>query len=144
MRNPSYDIRIAAANILSGITWNSQLVEIFDELAADEGGFPRIVLLEVTGGGPRDSKCGFGGDWNQLIKITMAWPSTSRATKNVVDLITDEIFQRLVPGDSQMNIGPDFSIWKIEGLDLGNQNYSDGAKNYVDKNIRITYSLTES
>lgn len=144
MRNPGRDIQDAVAITLAGITWDGEPVAIFDELAANDATFPRIILLEITGGGARDSKCGFGGDWSQLIKVSMAWPSTSRVKKNILYSITDDILQRLVPENSELNVGPDFNIWKIDGLVMSDQNYTDGAKNYIDKNIRITYSLTES
>jgi hypothetical protein len=143
MINPGYDIQIAAWEALQGIEWNGQPVPIFDEIVEDGAGFPRIVLLEVAGGGDRFTKCGFGADWSQLIKVTMAWPVTSRVNKQAINDIADQILQRLVPNDGNLVV-PGIAIWKTFGNVLNDANYGDGAMNYIDKNIRITYSLTEN
>jgi hypothetical protein len=143
MRNPAQDIQNTVSLLLTGIFYEGQPVEIYDQLAADDAGFYRIILLDVTGGGPRYSKCGFGGDWTQQIKISKSWPTGARVKKEGLNYIADEILQRLVPGNSALDIGPGFSIWKVEGNVLGDQSYSDGAKTYIDKNIRIDYSLIQ-
>jgi len=143
MRNPAQDIQNAVAIALSGITYEGQPVEIYDQLAADDAGFYRIVLLDVTGGGERFSKCGFGGDWSQIIKVSKAWPNGARVKKEGLNFIADEILQRLVSDSGGIDIGPSFNVWKVTGTISGDQSYGDGVKNYIDKNIRIDYSLTQ-
>jgi hypothetical protein len=142
MIDPSYDIRVAVAELLSDITSSGVPVPVFDEIVSADAGFPRIVLLDNSGGGPRASKCGFGGDWSQVIKISTSF--TGRVSKNVVELLSTEVLQRLVPASGQfINIGPDFNVWKVDGAIIGTQSYTDGVQQYIDRNIRITYSLTQ-
>lgn len=143
MRNPAQDIQNAVALALDGIVYEGQPVNVYDQMAADTADFYRIILLDITGGGARFSKCGFGGDWSQVIKVSKAWSIGSRVKKIGLNAITDEILQRLVPDNSNLDIGPYFSIWKIEGNVVGDLSYDDGAKIYIDKNIRINYSLTQ-
>lgn len=142
MRDPSYNIRVAVADLLTGIQYNGTTVFVFDEIVAPDAGFPRIVLLDVSGGGARLTKCGFGADWSQVIKVCSSF--TGRVTKNMIDIISNEVLSRLVPftGDF-IDIGPDFHVWNVEASVIGVQNYTDGSKQFIDKNLRITYSLTE-
>lgn len=143
MIDPSYSIRVAVADLLADIISAGQPVPIFDEIVSAAAGFPRIVLLDVSGGGARFSKCGFGGDWSQIIKISTSF--TGRVSKNIVELLSTEVLQRLVPvsGDF-INIGSDFNVWKVEGAIVSTQGYTDGIAQYIDRNIRITYSLTQN
>jgi hypothetical protein len=142
MIDPSYNIRVAVADLLSDITSAGEPVPVFDEIVSAVAGFPRIVLLDVSGGGARASKCGFGGDWSQVIKVSTSF--TGRVSKNVVEQLCTEVLQRLVPlSGSFIDIGPDFNVWKVEGVIIGTQNYTDGIRQYIDRNIRITYSLTQ-
>jgi hypothetical protein len=144
MKDPSYSIRVAVANVLDGITWSGTPVPIYDDMAADDAPAIRIILQEINGGGPPSSKCGFGGDWSHVIKITHIFPGTSRIKKDALDYIGNEILTRLVPFYSSLDIGMDFVIWKVQGSVIGNQSYEDGANKYVDKNLRIIYSITEN
>lgn len=142
MIDPSFNIRSAVATALSGITWNGQEVVIYDEMAAPDATFPRILLLDVTGGGARFSKCGFGADWSQVIKVSTAF--SGRVTKNPLEYISNEILSRLVPKSGDfIDIGPDFNVWDVTATLSASQSYTDGIKQYIDKNIRITYSITE-
>lgn len=143
MNDPSYDIRVAVAGLLSDIIYNASPVPVFDEIVSADAGFPRIVLLDVSGGGARFTKCGFGANWSQIIKVSTSF--TGRVSKNAVELISKEILERLVPlsGDF-IDIGPDFNVWKVDGAIVSTQTYQDGIRQYIDKNIRITYSLTQN
>lgn len=143
MIDPSYNIRVAVADLLSDITNSGEPVSIFDEIVSADAAFPRIVLLDVSGGGARFSKCGFGNDWSQIIKVSSSF--TGRVTKNIIEQISTDILQRLVPvsGDF-IDIGPDFNVWKVEGAIVGTQSYTDGIRQYIDRNIRITYSITQN
>lgn len=143
MIDPSYNIRVAVADLLADITSAGQPVLVFDEIVSAEAGFPRIVLLDVSGGGARFSKCGFGADWSQIIKVSTSF--TGRVSKNVVELLCTEVLQRLVPSaGSFIDIGPDFNVWKVDGAIVSTQSYTDGIRQYIDRNIRITYSLTQN
>lgn len=142
MKYPGTAIREAVYNLISAITSEGKVVKVYDEITAPDAGFPRILLQDVSGGGPRDSKCGFGGDWTQTIKVTTAFKN--RVTKNIGEDVANEILELLVPRSGDfLSIGPDFNIWKVEGALTGTVSYSDGVRTYVDNNIRITYSLTE-
>lgn len=143
MIDPSYNIRVAVADLLSDITSYGEPVPVFDEIVSAEAGFPRIVLLDISGGGPRVSKCGFGGDYSQVIKVSTSF--TGRVSKNIVEQLCTEVLQRLVPTTGNfIDIGPDFNVWKVDGSLIGTQNYTDGVRQYIDRNIRITYSLTQN
>lgn len=144
MKDPSENIRVAVANALSGLTINGQPVAVYDELAEDTATYPRVILLDVSGTNNDDSKCGFGGDWSQTIKISDAF--TGGVTKNRIDQLSNDILEILVttiPG-SIIDLQPDFTVWNVSGNVIGNQRYADGTRKYIDKNIRITYSLTQN
>lgn len=142
MNDPSYNIQTAVFSALSGITWEGQEILVYDEMAAPDAIFPRILLLDVTGGGARDSKCSFGGEWTQTIKVSNSFPG--RVTKKGISAICNEILNRLVPLHGPwLDIGAPFNIWFVEGNSLPSQSYTDGIRQYIDKNIRITYYLTE-
>lgn len=145
MKDPSYSIRVAVATALNGILWDGQPVPIYDEMPDDAvENTVRILLQEISGGGERFSKCGHGGDWSQVIKVTHIFPGTARVKKDAIEYISDQILQRLSPDDNYLDISPDFSIWKTYGNIVGNQSYEDGVKKYIDRNLRITYSLVET
>lgn len=142
MIDPSFSIRAAVAGALSGIMWNGQEVAIYDEMAAPDAVFPRIILLDVSGGGPRFSKCGFGGDYSQVIKVSTSF--AGRVTKNPLESICNEILTRLVPATGPyIDLGADLNLWDITATLSASQSYTDGIRQYIDKNIRITYSITE-
>lgn len=144
MRDPSYDIREAIAITLAGITVGPDFtpVIVYDDIADDNAVYPRIILLDCIGGDTDNSKCGWGGDWFQTIKISDAM--TGGVTKNRVDNIADEIFQRLVQTDPTLIISlADFHIWNVQGNAINTQRYGDQTRKYIDKNIRINFSLTE-
>lgn len=143
MRSPAYDIRVAVADTLEGITYEGSPVNVYDELADPDGLYPRIILLDVSGpslnGG---TKCGFGGEYSQVIKVTDSF--TGGATKTRVEQLVNEILERLVPFNGPyINLEPNFKVWNVEGAEQPSQSYTSGKRQYVDKNIRITYSLTE-
>lgn len=142
MINPGTNIRVAVAELLSGLVYDGRPVLVFDEIVGAEAGFPRIVLMDVSGGGARFSKCGFGGDWRQSIKVSTTF--NGRVSKNIAEDISNQILQTLVPHTGPfIDIGPDFNVWKVEGDILGTQSYQDAIRQYIDINIRITYSLTQ-
>ena len=144
MRDPSYNIRVAVADALAGITIDGSPVPIFDSLAQDDATFPRVILLDTIGSDNDNTKCGWGGDWSQTIKISDQF--FGGVTKNRVDNISNQIFEALVNTDPALiiDLSPEFSVWNTSGNVIGNQQYQDGAVKYIDKNIRITFSLTEN
>lgn len=142
MKYPGTNIRVAVYDLIKNILVGGVPVPVYDEQTAPDAGFPRIVLLSVAGGGSRNSKCGFGGDWSQNIKVTTAY--RGRVTKNEAEGIANEILDILVPASSDfIDIGPDFSVWKVEGNVLNSAGYSDNVRTFIDVDLRITYSLTE-
>ncbi len=142
MKYPGSNIRIGIYDAISNITYDSVPVLVYDDQAAPDAVFPRVILLDVTGGGPRNSKCGFGGDWSITIKVTTSF--VGRVTKNIGDDISNQILDILVPATGTfIDLSPEFSVWKVEGSVLNVSRYSDGTRTYVDHNLRITYSLTE-
>lgn len=144
MRDPSLQLRTQIATRLSDIYLEigQPPVGVYDELAQDNAIYPRIILLDCIGGDSDNSKCGWGGDWAQTIKISDSF--YGGASKNKIDGLSDIILQRLVVTDPfSMLPLPDFSIWNVQGNVIFTQRYSDGTRKYIDKNIRITFSLTE-
>jgi len=144
MKDPSYNIRVAEAELLAGILWAGNQVPVYDEMAPDTAPDIRIIFQEINGGGAPSTKCGFGGDWSRVIKVTQIFPGTARVNKDAVDHISSEILTRLVPLYPTMDLGPEFTLWRAQGFIIGNQTYEDGSNKYIDKNIRITYSITEN
>lgn len=144
MRDPSLQLRTAIWSRISDIYLEigKPAVGVYDELAQDDAIYPRIILLDCIGGDSDNSKCGWGGDWSQTIKISDAF--TGGASKNTIDGLSDIIINRLVATDpGQMLVLPDFSIWNVQGNVVFTQRYSDATRKYIDKNLRITFSLTE-
>lgn len=142
MKDPSTAIRIAVTAALSGILYDNKEVPIYDDMAPAFSSFPRIILQDVTGGGDRDSKCGFGGDWSQVIKVSTSF--AGRVSKNPVEFISNEITQRLAPATGPfIDLSPEFSVWNTQARVNSTPSYSDGSLTYIDRNITITYSLTE-
>jgi len=144
MRNPAYDIQDKSYTALAGnLLVDSQNIEVFDEFTDDNAVFPRVILEGITGGGPVFTKCGFGGDWFQNIKVSDRFQG--RVTKNRVNKIADQILQILAPKDGPfIDVAPDFTVWKAYGNILNTLSYDDGVNKYIDINIQITYSITES
>lgn len=144
MRDPSLQLRTAIWQAISDIHMEigQPAVGVYDELAQDNATYPRIILLDCIGGDNDNSKCGFGGDWSQTIKISDSF--TGGASKNTIDGLSDIIMQRLVVTDPLGILPlPDFDIWNVQGSVVFTQRYSDGTRKYIDKNLRITFSLTE-
>lgn len=144
MKDPSLQLRVAIWGAISDIYLEigQPAVGVYDELAQDNATYPRIILLDCIGGDNDNSKCGWGGDWAQTIKISDSF--TGGASKNTIDGLSDIIFQRLVRTNPLDMIAlPDYEIWNIQGNVVFTQRYSDATRKYIDKNIRITFSLTE-
>lgn len=144
MRDPSLQLKEAVALGLSDIFLEigQPAVGVYDELAPDNSIYPRIILLDCIGGDSDNSKCGWGGDWTQTIKISDSF--YGGVTRNTIDGLSDIIFQRLVQTDPALMISlPSFSVWNIQANVVFTQRYSDTNRKYIDKNIRITFSLTE-
>lgn len=144
MKDPGYNIRVAVAQALSGLSVDGRPVDVYDELAEDNATFPRVILLDVIGSDNDNSKCGWGGDWSQTIKISDRF--AGGVTKNRVDDISNQIMEILVQTapSAVIDLSPDFSVWNTSGNVIGTQRYEDGVTKYIDKNIRITFSLTEN
>lgn len=145
MRDPSLDLRVAVESVLSTITYAGNPVPIFDMLTDDMSNFPRIIMGQISAVGARESKCGFGSQWSQNIKISTAFPGSGRVTQNIVDEISNSILEALVPFSSPfINIGPDWQVWNVEANIPGSLTYEDKARKYIDKNIIILYTITEN
>jgi len=141
MNSPSYDIRIQSYLALESISYNGKAVKVFDEFADSYANFPRIMLLDVTQTLSVDSKCGFAGDWAQTIKITDS--ITAARSKNRIELITKDILQRLVPFKGPyIDLSPYFIVWNVLANEQSSQSYTDGVRQYIDKNIRIFKRLS--
>lgn len=144
MKDPALNIRTAVAEALAGLTVDGRPVVVYDDLAEDTATFPRVILMDVIGSDNDNSKCGWGGDWSQTIKISDRF--TGGVSKNRIDDISNQIMEILVQTapSAIIDLSPDFSVWNVSGNVVGNQRYQDGVTKYVDKNIRITFSLTEN
>lgn len=141
MRNAAYEIRVSSFVGLLGKLPSDVLV--YDTFAIPTAAFPRVVLQQVTGGGQRLTKCGFGADWFQSIKVSNKFKASAGATQNENDRIVDAIFKALVPMNGPYITMENFHCWQAIGQVLNVLNYTDGADNYIDTDIQITYSLTQ-
>ena len=142
MRDAGYDIQYAVAAALSGITYNGAPVGVFDQQAPIGAEFPRILLGSISGGGPRQSKCHFGGTWTQQIKVTAYFRKD--VTKNIIYNISDQIMAILVPHKGPyIYIGDNFTVYRVDGNLQGDVRYSNGTGTFIDRNISITYYITE-
>lgn len=145
MRSPAELIRSASFLAVSnGIGFVAGVdVIVYDAFALDNAVFPRVILQGITGGGPKFSKCGFGGDWFQSIKISSAF--RMGGTTNYNETIVDNILEVLCPPNGPyLNLGEPFHIWNAYGQILNTLTYDDGVVKYIDTDIQITYSITES
>lgn len=143
MRDASFSIQAAVFAALSGIIVDGEVVPVYDEMAAPNATFPRILLLDISSSGGRIDKCTFGSDWSQVIKVSTSFPG--RVTKKQLSEISDEILSRLVPFRKPfLDIGPDFNVYNVDASIEPSQSYTDGVRQYIDKNLRITYSITEN
>lgn len=147
MKNPSYAIRVAVANALSGITYDGVSVKVYDQMAASGATYPRIILENSSASafGSRLTKCQFGNDWSQTIRVSAYFPGAGRVNSEVVESIADDILQILNPLSGPfLDLSPAFSVWNTNGAVLNTSVFSDSVGQYVDTTIRITYSLTEN
>lgn len=141
MRDPSTDIRVAIVEKIN----NEAIfpISIYDTQAPDDGLFPRVIIQSVTKGTDRRTKCGFGADWNIQLKISARF--NGRINSKEVEDISNEILYLLVPLEtSAYPVLTNFKIWNANGSVLSDLDYEDGSAKYKDKNIQITYSLTEN
>lgn len=145
MRDPSYPLRIAVKQALTGIEYEGAEVPVFDMLTDDMMGFPRIIIGPLSGNGTRESKCGFGSTWQQNIKISSAFGGSEMVTQDVVDIISDLILEILVPFSAPFIdlSAADFDVWDVTASIPGSLVYEDGARKYIDKNLIISYTITE-
>lgn len=141
MKDPGYDIRVAVVNALQVVMPN---VGVYDSIAPDTAEFPRVIILDVTGSDNDNSKCGWGGDWGVTMKISDA--RTGGVSSNRIDQISSLIMETLVQTDPVLiiDLSPNFNAWNVSGSVLSAQEYEDSTYKYKDKNIRITYSITEN
>lgn len=143
MKHPGYAIREAVTTALMPLVDAGYSVGIFDEATTPNAGFPRIVMLGLNGGGPRLSKCGFGGSWSQLIKVTDS--TTGGLSKNKAEQLASMVMEILVPQLGPfIDLSPDFNVWKVEATAAGVTSYADAQRKYIDININVNYFLTEN
>lgn len=150
MRDASKYIRIGIVNALAGLSviddlGNEYSVPVYDGKAPADAKHPRIIITSLSGpgGNSRFSKCHFGGQWSVQMKASMFYQGDM--TKNLVDDIADAVLQLLCPKNPPyMNLSPFFNVWDVDAVPGPHQQYMDEVGFYVDKNISITYSLTEN
>lgn len=141
MKDASQTLRVSVWGVITNIPGFP--INAYDLQAPDDATFPRVIIESITKGGTVRSKCGFGADWNIQLKISDSF--TGRINQTQIDHITQEILRVLVP--HQQALLPeliDFKIWKADATILSVLDYEDKTRKYIDKNIQITYSLTEN
>jgi len=156
MKDPAEALRIATVNalqagnisytiVVGGTPVTYADVPIFDEFTEDNTSFPRIIIQDAQVGPQQGSKIGFRANCTQVIKVTMAFPGSGGVTKNITDNISSQIMQLLVPSPQGpfMDLGPDFKIMLAVVAGAVNQSYQDAERKYIDRNVRITYTIEQ-
>ena len=110
-RDSAYDLRKAYFQALSGITYNSQAVGVYDEIVPEGAVYPVIVLGNQLSNGER-SKDGFQRD--SLIEISVIQKYTSdEGGKKEVNDISNIIIGRIITSNNTWGISQYLTGWQV-------------------------------
>jgi hypothetical protein len=110
-KNCDYDLRKAYYQALSGIIYNSQTVNVYDEIVPSDAIYPVIVLGNQMSRGER-SKDNFMRDANIEVNIIQRYTSDEGGKKEVND-ISNLIIARIITSNNTYGFSQYLSSWQV-------------------------------
>lgn len=136
-------LQTAIYDALAGqISYNAAPVDIFDEIAALGAGFPRVIIQAISNGPQEGSKDSFRSECSVLLKVSTAF--FQDVTKTINDSIANQIASILIPSPKGPFLNVEgFSVLLVQLAGTSSQSYQDQFQKYLDKNIRIQFTLEQ-
>lgn len=110
-RDSAYDLRKAYFQALSGITYNSQAVGVYDEIVPEGAVYPVIVLGNQLSNGER-SKDGFQRDSLIEVQVIQKYTSDEGGKKEVND-ISNLIIARIITSNNTWGFSQYLTGWQV-------------------------------
>jgi hypothetical protein len=110
-RDCAYDLRKAYFQTLSGITYNSQAVSVYDEIVPNGAVYPCIVLSNQLSRGVR-SKDSFQRDATIEICVIQKYTSDEGGKKEVND-IANLIIARIITSNNTFGFSQYLTTWQV-------------------------------
>lgn len=110
-RDCAYDLRKAYFQALSGITYNSQAVNVYDEIVPSGAVYPCIVLSDQLSRGLR-SKDSFQRDTTIEICVIQKYTSDEGGKKEVND-IANLIIARIITSNNTYGFSQYLTSWQV-------------------------------
>ena len=110
-RDCAYDLRKAYFQALSGITYNSQVVNVYDEIVPSGAVYPCIVLSDQLSRGLR-SKDSFQRDTTIEICVIQKYTSDEGGKKEVND-IANLIIARIITSNNTYGFSQYLTSWQV-------------------------------
>jgi hypothetical protein len=110
-RDCAYDLRKAYFQALSGITYNSQAVSVYDEIVPNGAVYPCIVLSDQLSRGLR-SKDSFQRDTTIEICVIQKYTSDEGGKKEVND-IANLIIARIITSNNTFGFSQYLTTWQV-------------------------------
>ena len=110
-RDCAYDLRKAYFQALSGITYNSQAVNVYDEIVPSGAAYPVIVLGDQLSRGLR-SKDSFQRDTTIEINVIQKYTSDEGGKKEVND-IANLIIARIITSNNTYGFSQYLTSWQV-------------------------------
>ena len=110
-RDCAYDLRKAYFQALSGITYNSQAVNVYDEIVPSGAVYPCIVLSDQLSRGLR-SKDSFQRDTTIEICVIQKYTSDEGGKKEVND-IANLIIARIITSNNTYGFSQYLTTWQV-------------------------------
>jgi hypothetical protein len=110
-RDCAYDLRKAYFQALSGITYNNQAVNVYDEIVPSGAVYPCIVLSDQLSRGLR-SKDSFQRDTTIEICVIQKYTSDEGGKKEVND-IANLIIARIITSNNTYGFSQYLTTWQV-------------------------------
>ena len=110
-RDCAYDLRKAYFQALSGITYNSQAVNVYDEIVPNGALYPCIVLSDQLSRGLR-SKDSFQRDTTIEVNVIQKYTSDEGGKKEVND-IANLIIARIITSNNTFGFSQYLTTWQV-------------------------------
>jgi hypothetical protein len=110
-RDCAYDLRKAYFQALSGITYNSQAVNVYDEIVPNGALYPCIVLSDQLSRGLR-SKDSFQRDTTIEVNVIQKYTSDEGGKKEVND-IANLIIARIITSNNTYGFSQYLTTWQV-------------------------------
>lgn len=110
-KDSAFDLRKAYYQALSGISYNSQAVGVYDEIVPANAVYPVIVLSNQVSRGER-SKDGFQRDSNIEVNVIQRYTSDEGGKKEVND-ISNIIIGRIITSNNTYGFSQYLEGWQV-------------------------------